>query len=132
MYHPVGYNWSAGMVRSPWTDRPGIARFAPEGWREAHEHRQQKPIGADGIDSDQTATPEIPDAWSRIRKQSWARLLKKIYEADPRLCPQCGSTMKVVAVIEDPEEQRKIIQWAKAKRQAEDSVSVRGPPLMAV
>jgi hypothetical protein len=33
-------------------------------------------------------------------RRSWARLIRQIYEVDPLLCPQCGGTMKVIAVIE--------------------------------
>ena len=29
-----------------------------------------------------------------------ARLIRKVYEVDPLLCPHCGGTMKVIAVIE--------------------------------
>ncbi len=28
-------------------------------------------------------------------KQTWARLIKKIYEVDPLICPKCGSEMTV-------------------------------------
>jgi hypothetical protein len=27
-------------------------------------------------------------------------LIKRIYQADPLLCPQCGGTMKIIAFIE--------------------------------
>jgi len=42
-------------------------------------------------------------------KQAWARLLAKIYEVDPFVCPVCGSEMKVIAVIQNPEEIKKIL-----------------------
>jgi len=35
------------------------------------------------------------------RSRSWARLLRKIFEVDPLLCPQCGVEMQIVSVIED-------------------------------
>ena len=38
---------------------------------------------------------------SKLRRQSWARLLQKVYEVDPFICPKCQGTMSVVAVIED-------------------------------
>jgi ABC-type taurine transport system substrate-binding protein len=34
------------------------------------------------------------------RSQTWARLLAKIYEVDPIVCPKCGTDMKVVVVIQ--------------------------------
>ena len=38
---------------------------------------------------------------ARSRRRSWARLLRRIFEVDPLLCPQCGVEMKRVAVIQD-------------------------------
>jgi len=34
--------------------------------------------------------------------QSWAMLIKRVYEVDPLCCPQCGGQMKVVSFIEPP------------------------------
>jgi len=38
---------------------------------------------------------------ARSRRRSWARLLRRIFEVDPLLCPRCGVEMKRVAVIQD-------------------------------
>ena len=35
--------------------------------------------------------------------QSWAMLIKRVYEVDPLSCPQCGGQMAVVAFIEPPQ-----------------------------
>jgi hypothetical protein len=43
-------------------------------------------------------------------KAIWARLIAKIYEVDPLTCPKCGSEMKVLAVILDPYEIKKILK----------------------
>ena len=40
---------------------------------------------------------------------TWARLIAKVYEVDPLQCAQCGSPMKVLAVIMDPVEVDKIL-----------------------
>ena len=34
--------------------------------------------------------------------QTWAMLIKRVYEVDPLACPNCGGVMKVVAFIEPP------------------------------
>ena len=44
------------------------------------------------------------------RKRAWARLLAKAYELDPLVCPKCGAEMKVLAVIESPEEIERILR----------------------
>lgn len=35
--------------------------------------------------------------------QSWAMLIKRVYEVDPLSCPECGGQMKVVSFIEPPQ-----------------------------
>jgi len=35
--------------------------------------------------------------------QSWAMLIKRVYEVDPLCCPECGGQMKVVLFIEPPQ-----------------------------
>jgi len=41
---------------------------------------------------------------------SWARLIAKIYEVNPLVCPRCGSEMKILAVITDTHEVKKILK----------------------
>jgi len=52
---------------------------------------------------------EIQSVTNKARRRSWARLIQKVYEVDPLVCPKCGSEMKVVAVITDPSEVNKIL-----------------------
>ena len=42
-------------------------------------------------------------------KQRWAELIKKVYEADPLLCPRCGGAMCIIALIDQPEVIEKIL-----------------------
>ncbi len=49
-----------------------------------------------GDDQDQ---PTIATS-ARLDRHRWAMLIKRIYQADPLLCPKCGGTMKIVAFIE--------------------------------
>ena len=41
---------------------------------------------------------------------TWAKLIAKIYEVDPLVCTKCGGEMKVVALIMDPVEVKKILR----------------------
>lgn len=43
-------------------------------------------------------------------RQSWARLIQKIYEVDPLICPKCQGDMRVIAFIEDEPLTRKILK----------------------
>ena len=42
-------------------------------------------------------------------KLAWARLIRKVYEADPLVCGNCKGPMRVVALIEDPAVVRAIL-----------------------
>jgi len=45
-------------------------------------------------------TTQIPDPGQHmVRYYGWARMLRRIFEFDPLLCPTCGSAMKIVSVI---------------------------------
>lgn len=46
--------------------------------------------------------PLPPDSAQSLRRQSWARLLRKVFEVDPLQCPRCRVEMEVVACITDP------------------------------
>ena len=75
---------------------------------------------------------EQESAFLRQRKKTWARLIVKIWLEDPEICPKCGQTMKVIAVISSPAQDdvierilRHTGQWDPPwKRQPR----ARGPP----
>ena len=58
-------------------------------------------------------------------KATWARLIRKVYEADPLVCPKCKGPMRVIALIDDPTVVRRILEhlgrWAPEPAE-------RGPP----
>jgi hypothetical protein len=43
------------------------------------------------------------DNCSKAYRKSWARLIQKIYEVDPLICPKCRGTMRIISSIEDQE-----------------------------
>ena len=44
-----------------------------------------------------------------VHGKSWARLIQKIYEADPLVCPKCQGSMRIISFIEDPSVIRDIL-----------------------
>ncbi len=66
--------------------------------------------------------------FSARARAAWARLIRKVYEADPLECPNCNGPMRVIALIEDPGIIRRILEhlgrWAP-------EASERGPPAAA-
>ena len=100
------YGLYASRTKGRWEDMPWVAERAPDGWK-ATTHRSS--AGDDHLGFE-PPSDENEEVGSNARKRAWARLLAKIYEVDPFVCPKCGAEMKVIAVIEDPDELRRILR----------------------
>ncbi len=55
-------------------------------------------------------------------------LIRKVWDADPLLCPNCGGQMKLIAVIEDGETIEKLLRHLNLW---EDRRPARPPPTLA-
>ena len=78
-------------------------RLAPKGWRQDQAAQGALPIGpVEEVYAETSVT-------SRQSRASWARLIAKVYEADPLTCRRCGSPMRILAVITEPQQVRKIL-----------------------
>jgi hypothetical protein len=71
---------------------------------------------------------DIGGAFTRGARLSWAKLIKRVYEIDPLLCPFCGAEMKIVAFITDFATARAIRRSLKLPDQAPEPLA-HGPPL---
>jgi len=65
----------------------------------------------------------IEEECPRIPCRGWAEMIRKVYEADPLLCPQCGSQMRIIAFLTDHAVVDRIIDHLKLTFVAE-----RPPP----
>ena len=50
-----------------------------------------------------------PQGNEKAFRKSWSRLIQKIYETDPLVCPRCNGTMRIISSIEDPSVIRDIL-----------------------
>jgi hypothetical protein len=57
--------------------------------------------------------PETETISNKASRRSWARLIQKVYEVDPLICEKCGHEMKVISVITNSQEVRKILECLK-------------------
>ena len=98
------YGLYSSRIRGRWEQLGHISCRAPAGWRQQHGQ-------GTNVEDDRGFVPlsETVEVDSTEYKQAWARLLAKVYEVDPFVCPVCGSEMKVIAVIQNPEEIKKIL-----------------------
>jgi hypothetical protein len=60
----------------------------------------------------------------QARRRAWARLIKLVYEVNPLLCARCGTEMRVLAVITQPQVIDRILDHLASK----GIVPARGPP----
>ena len=84
-------------------DKQYVVRLAPDGWKEKLTCFSE----AENMQAEDEADRFVSSEESRA---SWARLIVKIYETDPMVCLKCASPMKIIAVITDPEEVKKILK----------------------
>ena len=78
--------------------------------------------------SDSPALLREQAAMQRARA-SWARLIAKVYEVDPLVCPRCAGPMRVIALIEESTVVRRILEhlgeWSPREEVEPDDP---GPP----
>jgi hypothetical protein len=70
--------------------------------------------------------PEDLTPDQRERRRSWAEMIRRVYEIDPLVCPECGGEMRVVAFITDPPVIKKILDHLARPPRA-----TRAPPELA-
>ena len=107
------YGLYSSRCKARWQRWPHVAQLAPTGWKDSH------PDGLPAVPAP-TPTQTVPQRACRSlgrqpfrkkrREPAWAKLIAKIYEVDPLICAHCGSEMKLIAVITDPAEVRKILR----------------------
>ena len=92
-----------------------LVRYA--GWysNRARGERTKKSCPSAAVVLASSDEPMASEFAARARA-TWARLIRKVYEADPLECPQCKGPMRVIALIEDPGVIRRILEhlglWA--------------------
>jgi hypothetical protein len=85
-----------------------------------------------GIDDEVPALIDSDISRQAFRK-NWVRLIQKIYNVDPLLCPKCSGSMKIILFIEDSEIIKKILKhlnlWDVKRK---PPARAHGPPTEAI
>jgi hypothetical protein len=58
---------------------------------------------------DNSGPPKPPLSQTTPRRLGWAALLQRVFAVDALRCPRCGSTLRLIAAIEDPAIARRIL-----------------------
>jgi hypothetical protein len=78
------------------------------------------------------APDDEPEIAARARS-AWARLIHKVYEVDRLECPKCGAPMHVIALIDDTEVIRRILEhlgrWAPREVRRNQRAPPKQPPV---
>ena len=64
----------------------------------------------------------------RIPSAKWRELIKKVWEADPLLCPKCSREMRIVALIDDRKVIARILRHLGLWSQGVRVSPARAPP----
>ena len=92
----------------------------PSGPHGRGAHLENQPDDSEG-DRSVGEAPAHSDPRDQARRMRWASLLQRVFEVDALRCPRCGSSMRLIAAIEDPTVARKILECLK--------LPARAPPL---
>ena len=59
---------------------------------------------------------------------TWARMIRKVFEVDPLVCPKCGAEMEIIAFIMDDHVIRKILEHLEIDAKLPVPAPSRAPP----
>ncbi len=93
------------------------------GWYSSRSRGERHKRGQFGKERKEPPRP------ASLARQAWAKLIAKIWKQDPSVCERCGSQMRVIAFIQQPETVRKILQHVGLWRDpAPSTTAARAPP----
>jgi len=75
--------------------------------------RKRQPSAADITPVAVSAAEAEPDDFRRHCKRAWARLIRKVWCADPLVCPKCSGPLRIISFIENPAVIEKILRHLK-------------------
>ncbi len=93
----------------------------------ANAARGKRRKAAQAGDITPTVGRQDDDEFTRRVRLSWAKLIRRVYEVDPLLCPFCGAEMKILAFILDFGAAKAIRNSLKLPAQEPEALA-RAPP----
>ena len=87
-----------------------------------------KPKSTQDSTSEELSDPKEPTSVpeSKLRRR-WADLIRRVFQTDPLVCPQCGSPMRIVSFITQDRVIRRILAHLKNR-----AARTRGPPIRKI
>jgi hypothetical protein len=79
-----------------------VVRYCGYYRNKARGQRRLQQQSVPGITPIAVSAPEPePDDFRRLCKRAWARLIRKVWAADPLACPKWGGRLRIISFIED-------------------------------
>jgi len=88
--------------------------------------RKKRQAGCTALLAEQAQ--EDDGVFRKQHRRNWARLIKKIYETDPLICPRCQGSMTIISFLEDPAVVKRILVHLKLWEVPERSPPSVSPP----
>ena len=95
---------------------------APEAPREAQELLPRD------VSFEEPPPPAPPGSAAALRRQACARMIRKVFEVDPLVCPRCATEMEVVAWITQPSVVDAILRHRREHGLFSPHEEARAPP----
>ena len=86
------YGLYSSRIKGHWTRMPYVLQRAPSGWTSQNDQNAATASNRAGSPEVPATETDAPDA--RERRHAWARLLARVYEVDPLVCPRCGARLE--------------------------------------
>ena len=84
----------------------------------------------EGAEAVQPAACEANCLHRRPARMSWAKLLKRVFEIDMALCPNCGGELKIIAAILEQQVIEKILTHLGLQARAPPRAAAREQTLL--
>ena len=94
------------------------------GQREKRAAEREEVAGEEAVEAIDLSVHQL----RRIPSKKWRELIKKVWEADPLLCPNCGEEMRIVALINERDVIEQILRHLGLWKPSVRVVPARDPP----
>jgi hypothetical protein len=81
----------------------------------ARGQRRKEEAQLQGNDSAEVEEPVPPPPERAALRRRWAKLIRRVYEIDPLVCPRCGSEMRIVSFLTDPAVVKRIVDHLRKR-----------------
>jgi hypothetical protein len=81
-----------------------------------YSNAAEAPAPAELSSPDEVPEDEAPESADRAAlRRRWAKMIRRVYEVDPLVCPRCGGEIRVVGFITRPADIKRILDHFRTR-----------------